>query len=346
MADVSSTLPAWSTTEGSNQPQGSTSIGTGLDDNVRMVQKVVRGWLASKGADIASAATTDLGAVEGFSHDITGTVTITSFGTVSAGIHKVVKFEGVLTLTHNATSLILPGGVNITTADGDVGWFTSEGSGNWRCLSYVKATGKSIAVTAQPTRQVFTSGTGATYTTPAGATRINVRMVGGGGGGGGATSNNGAAGNQTTFSTLTAGGGGAGQANGGQGGTQGTASGGDINIPGGGGGAGSINNTAGIAPASGVGGNSVFGGGAPSSINATGGAGATNSGGGGAGGGAASSTNSGGGGGAGGYVEKLILSPAATYTYTVGATAAGGIAGGTAGGVGAAGLIIVDEYYS
>lgn len=139
MADVASTLPAWSTTEGSNQPQGSTSIGTGLDDNVRMCQKVVRGWLASKGADIASAATTDLGAIEGFSHDITGTVTITSFGTISAGIHKVVKFEGALTLTHNATSLILPGGANITTADGDIAIFISEGSGNWRCVTYLVA---------------------------------------------------------------------------------------------------------------------------------------------------------------------------------------------------------------
>jgi hypothetical protein len=51
------------------------------------------------------------------------------------------------------------------------------------------------------------------------------------------------------------------------------------------------------------------------------------------------------GGGAGGYVEKLITSPAATYTYTVGTGGAGGAAGTLAGGNGAAGIIIVDEFY-
>lgn len=55
--------------------------------------------------------------------------------------------------------------------------------------------------------------------------------------------------------------------------------------------------------------------------------------------------NAGSGGGAGGYVEKLITSPAATYTYTVGAVANGGAAGTYAGGNGAAGIIIIDEFY-
>ena len=118
-----------------------------------MIQKVVRGWLASKGADIASAATTDLGAVEGLYHDITGTTTITSLGTVSAGIWKVLTFEGVLTLTHNATSLILPGGASITTAVGDVAWFASEGSGNWRCNHYQRAATAPISAS-----NVFTTG--------------------------------------------------------------------------------------------------------------------------------------------------------------------------------------------
>jgi len=118
-----------------------------------MLAKVVRGWLASKGADIASAATTDLGAVEGLYHDITGTTTITSLGTVSTGIWKVLTFEGVLTLTHNATSLILPGGASITTAVGDVAWFASEGSGNWRCNHYQRAATAPISAS-----NVFTTG--------------------------------------------------------------------------------------------------------------------------------------------------------------------------------------------
>jgi hypothetical protein len=125
-----------STTAASNSPSGSESVGTSLDDYLRAIQTVYRLDLASKGADIASASETDLGAVGGLMHDITGTTTITSFGTVAAGIWKIIKFEGALTLTHNATSLILPGGANITTADGDVAVFISEGSGNWRCVDY------------------------------------------------------------------------------------------------------------------------------------------------------------------------------------------------------------------
>jgi hypothetical protein len=136
MADVAATLAGWSSTTASNSPSGGTSVGTGLDDNLREIQGVVVRGLSHKGSDIASATTTDIGAVEGLMHDITGTTTITGLGTVRAGIIKVLKFEGALTLTHNATSLILPGGANITTADGDVAVFISEGSGTWRCVDY------------------------------------------------------------------------------------------------------------------------------------------------------------------------------------------------------------------
>lgn len=138
-ADIGTTLVSWSSTDGSNQPAGTTSVSSNLDDNIRALQGVVVRGLSHKGADIASAATTDLGAVEGLLHDVTGSVTITSFGTVRAGIWKMVKFEGALILTHNATSLILPGGTSILTVDGDIAIFISEGSGNWRCVSYTSA---------------------------------------------------------------------------------------------------------------------------------------------------------------------------------------------------------------
>jgi hypothetical protein len=139
VADVATDLKNWSITEASNAPLGTTAISTNLDDNLRRIQATVRQDLAHKGADIASAATCDLGAVLGLMHDITGTTTITSFGTVSAGIWKVIKFEGALTLTHNATSLILPGAGNISTVIGDVAIVISEGSGNWRCVSYLRS---------------------------------------------------------------------------------------------------------------------------------------------------------------------------------------------------------------
>lgn len=197
------------------------------------------------------------------------------------------------------------------------------------------------------TRQVLTSGTSATYTRPAGCTAINVRMVGPGGGGAAQTSNAGAAGSgATTFGTLSAGPGGGG-AVGAAGGTGGTAANGDINIDGAAGdGGGTVGATGG--PAGGSGGRSVFGGngGAPQA-NSPGLAAKTNSGSGGSGAGAnAGVGNAGGGGGAGAYVEKLIVSPDATYTYTIGTGGAGATAGTHAGGAGADGMIIIDEFYN
>lgn len=94
----------------------------------------------AKGADIASSGTTDIGAATGNYVNITGTTTITALGTVQAGTRRNVNFNGALTLTHNATSLILPGGANITTVAGDTATFISLGSGNWICLQYQKTT--------------------------------------------------------------------------------------------------------------------------------------------------------------------------------------------------------------
>lgn len=91
-------------------------------------------------ASLASGSTTDLGSVAQTAINVTGTTTITSFGTnVPAGQIKVLRFSGALTLTHNATSLILPGGASITTAAGDVAVMQSEGSGNYRCVAFQRA---------------------------------------------------------------------------------------------------------------------------------------------------------------------------------------------------------------
>lgn len=136
MADVSTNLKDWSSTESSNNPAGTTTVGAGLDDNLRRIQATIVQDLNSKGADIASATTTDLGAVAGFYHDITGTTTITGLGAVRAGVIKIIRFRGALTFTHNATSLILPGAANITTADGDHAFCMSLGTGNWVVILY------------------------------------------------------------------------------------------------------------------------------------------------------------------------------------------------------------------
>lgn len=139
MADITSTLNSWSSTSSSNLPANSASVGPNtLADNQRTIQAVVRAALAGDGT-IASAATTDLSTVNDGDITVTGTTTITGFGTLTAGIKKVLTFSGALTLTHNATSLILPGAANITTAAGDVAIMRSLGSGNWKCISFTRS---------------------------------------------------------------------------------------------------------------------------------------------------------------------------------------------------------------
>lgn len=86
---------------------------------------------------LASAATTNIGSTLSKNVSVTGTTTITSFGTSNAGIFRRLRFTGALTLTHNASSLIIPGGANFTTAAGDRVEALSLGSGNWLVLQVV-----------------------------------------------------------------------------------------------------------------------------------------------------------------------------------------------------------------
>ena len=93
-----------------------------------------------KGADVASAGTINLTTATGNLVHVTGTTTITAI-TIPSGAERTVVFDGVLTLTHHATTLILPGGANITTAAGDSMVVRGDGSGNARVVSYTRASG-------------------------------------------------------------------------------------------------------------------------------------------------------------------------------------------------------------
>ena len=100
--------------------------------------------LENRANSIASGTTVDLSGANGNLVHITGTSTITSFGSVQAGARFVLVFDGILLLTYNATSLILPTSANITTAVGDTAFMISEGSGNWRCVAYQRASGAAL----------------------------------------------------------------------------------------------------------------------------------------------------------------------------------------------------------
>ena len=107
------------------------------------------------GANIASAATCNIGAATGNYVRITGTTTITNLGTVQAGTRRIVNFTEALTLTHNAASLILPGGANISTAAGDCAVFISLGNGNWRCVGYMRADGTPVVGSVPPGTVIY-----------------------------------------------------------------------------------------------------------------------------------------------------------------------------------------------
>jgi hypothetical protein len=99
-------------------------------------------------ATVASAATVDLcgSAIAPQAYiTISGTTTITSFGsTCKAGHVKLITFSGILTLTYNASSLIIPGAANVTTAAGDQAVVVALGSGNWQVMSYTPASGAAL----------------------------------------------------------------------------------------------------------------------------------------------------------------------------------------------------------
>jgi hypothetical protein len=133
--------------------------------------------LWEQGGDVASAGTISLG--EGGYFNITGTTTITDIdlGTDKAGRRAWLKFAGILTLTHNATTLILPTGANITTAAGDTAEVISEGSDVVRVVSYQRASGAPLAGGGLTlgTPQNTTSGTSIDFTgIPAGTKRITI----------------------------------------------------------------------------------------------------------------------------------------------------------------------------
>jgi hypothetical protein len=107
--------------------------------------------LWQRGTDIASAATLSLPATGGGVYNVTGTTGISGISSAQGGRTVMFKFAAACTITHNATSMILPGAANLTTAAGDVLTFTNEAAqdasgSNWRCSSYVLASGGPVTI--------------------------------------------------------------------------------------------------------------------------------------------------------------------------------------------------------
>jgi hypothetical protein len=142
--DMASALTASLARDGQTTPTANIPLGgfriTGLGNATSATDAATLGQVDGRAEiDLASAGTTDIGAQQSDNVRITGTTTITSFGTVASGVTRQLRFAAALTLTYNATSLILPGGVNITTAAGDTATAVSLGSGNWVVTAFQRA---------------------------------------------------------------------------------------------------------------------------------------------------------------------------------------------------------------
>lgn len=99
-------------------------------------------------AAITSASTTELGSVPQANVSITGTTTISSFGSsAKTGVVKIIRFAAALTLTYS-TALTVPGGYDLTTAANDRAIVTHLGSGNWEVTQYTRANGIPVDIAA------------------------------------------------------------------------------------------------------------------------------------------------------------------------------------------------------
>jgi len=160
------------TTMTGNLPMGGFKL-TGLAAGAATGQSLRWEQLFAQGteADIASATTTTLGTQNSNFLRVTGTTTITSFGTTYNG-PRFLRFEGALTLTHSST-LILPTGANITTAAGDLAIAIPKatlGTPDGWYVFYQRADGTSLLgvtpaqIQAQTYTAFTTAGTSSAYT--------------------------------------------------------------------------------------------------------------------------------------------------------------------------------------
>jgi hypothetical protein len=136
----------WSETAASNTAIASIDI-TGTTGKVKDGDNAIRAAMAQiitmegKGTAVASAATLTLTGPERYFHitGSTGPITDIDFTDAVDGRWAWLIFDSTPTLTHNATTLVLPGAANIVAAAGDSALFVQDSSDNIICLAYIRA---------------------------------------------------------------------------------------------------------------------------------------------------------------------------------------------------------------
>jgi hypothetical protein len=129
-----------------------------------MSAKAFKGALAT----VASASNVNLDTAAGNNIDLTGTTTITAF-TIAAGALYFVRYTGGgLTLTHNATTLVLPTAANITAATGDTFLVYGKATNEAVILVYQRASGAALvgATTAADQTAMEAAASNTAFVTP------------------------------------------------------------------------------------------------------------------------------------------------------------------------------------
>jgi hypothetical protein len=161
---------------GTFTPASTNEVLTGTD-TAKGVTADALAALWEKGADVASATTTSLG--EGGFFHITGTTTITDidWATAKDGRRAWLEFDGVLTITHNATTLVCIGGASILTEAGDRALVVQDNGDNVHMLDYVRKSGKPLiaSVVGTPFEMEVACSDESTALT-AGTSKITFRM--------------------------------------------------------------------------------------------------------------------------------------------------------------------------
>ena len=86
-----------------------------------------------KGSDVTSAGAMTLGAGNIF--DITASNTINTIVTIGVGTVIILHFDAALTITHNSSDMVLPGGEDIVTFAGYELMLYEYAAGDWRFIS-------------------------------------------------------------------------------------------------------------------------------------------------------------------------------------------------------------------
>ena len=176
-ADATSTAAVWLRIDAADLVTDTTpQLGGTLDTNGKQVR-------FSKGADIApSGGTLTLG-TDGNYFDVTGTAGVSTMTALAIGTVIKLHFDAALTLSHGASTIVLPGGVDITTAANDEAEFVQiSATPTWECTSYTRASGLPVrsrgdfGIACSDESTAITTGTGkVTFRMPYAMTLTGVR---------------------------------------------------------------------------------------------------------------------------------------------------------------------------